>query len=105
MNLRAEPLAAPGDVRFRQDLLLLNDTGLTNIPLTTWPLSLGDVQSALNDIAYPLATGAAQRALERTRLRLSRELDHDTFDIVFGAAGATNPRIIRSFEDTPREKG
>jgi hypothetical protein len=105
MNVRAEPLAAPGDVRFRQDLQLLNDSGLTDIPLTTWPISLGNVDNALNEIDPGLTTGAAQRALERTRFRLSRELDRYNLDVVFGAAGAENPRIIRSFENTPRENG
>jgi hypothetical protein len=104
-NLRAEPLAAPGDIQLRQDLQILNDSGLTNIPLTTWPLPLGDVHDALNEIDDRLATGATKRALVRTRARLSRELAHDRFDVVFGAAGAANPRIIRSFENTPREKG
>ncbi len=43
----AEPLAAPGDVRLRHDLKLLNDSGVINIPLTAWPVSLGDVHNAI----------------------------------------------------------
>ena len=41
----AEPLAAPGDTRLRHDLQLLNDSGAINIPLTAWPMALGDVNT------------------------------------------------------------
>ena len=34
----AEPLAAPGDMRLRHDLQLLNDSGTINIPPTAWPV-------------------------------------------------------------------
>ena len=46
----AEPLAAPGDTRLRHDLQLLNDSGAINIPLTAWPVALGDVHNALNSV-------------------------------------------------------
>ena len=47
---RAEPFAAPGDMRLRHDLQLLNDSGVMNIPLTAWPVSLGDVHNALDGV-------------------------------------------------------
>ena len=46
----AEPLAAPGDMRLRHDLQLLNDSGAINIPLTAWPVSLGDVNNAIDGV-------------------------------------------------------
>ena len=36
-NAMAEPLAAPGDIRLRHDLQLLNDGGAINVPLN-WRL-------------------------------------------------------------------
>jgi hypothetical protein len=46
-NALATPLAAPGDMRLRHDLQLLNDAGVINIPMTAWPISLGDVHNAV----------------------------------------------------------
>ena len=39
----AEPLAVPGDLRVRNDLQLLNDSGVINVPLSAWPIALGDI--------------------------------------------------------------
>ena len=45
----AEPWAGPGAARLRNDLQLLNDTGVLNIPLTAWPVAWSDVYSSLED--------------------------------------------------------
>lgn len=101
----AEPLAAPGDVVLRHDLELLNDAGFTNIPLTAWPVSLGDVRKALDDITQFDPTDAQWFAYVRVKDHLSRELDLGELRYGVGAAAASDPRIIRSFENTPREDG
>ena len=46
----AEPWAAPGDMCLRHDLQLLNDEDVTNLPLTTWPLSWRDISHAVLDV-------------------------------------------------------
>ncbi|HNP35692.1 MAG TPA: capsule assembly Wzi family protein [Woeseiaceae bacterium] len=100
--LLADTLAAPGDLQLRNDLQLLNDTGAINIPLTAWPVALGDVDNALRSIDSEKLGQSQQQALDRLRDRLSVELELDTIDYLFGAAAAQGPRVIRSFEDTPR---
>ena len=43
--------------------------------------------------------------LDRLKERLRRELDVGSVNARVGIAGAYNPRIIRSFENTPRDEG
>ena len=101
----AEPLAAPGDLQLRSDLQLLDDAGVLEVPLTTWPISLGDVHRALANVNEAELNDATTRALERVRFRVSWELDYNAFDFVVGASAAAEPRVIRTFEDTPRAEG
>ncbi len=101
----AEPLAAPGDMRLRHDLQLLNDSGAINIPLTAWPVSLGDVSNAIEGVDAAALNKSNLLALSRVRKRLSWELDVDSFDFVFGVSGSSEPRVIRTFENTPRAEG
>ena len=98
----AEPLAAPGDMRLRHDLQLLNDSGVINIPLTAWPVSLGDVHNALDGANVDELEENVGQAYRRIQQRLSWELDIDSFDFVFGVSGSSEPRVIRTFENTPR---
>ena len=98
----AEPLAAPGDLLLRHDLQLLNDSGVMNIPLTAWPVALGDVHNALVDAESEALNDAVARALRRVRNRLAWELDVGSYDFVFGASASSEPRVIRTFENTPR---
>ena len=101
----AEPLAAPGDMRLRHDLQLLNDNSVTNIPLTAWPVSLGDVRNALAEANTAQLDGSTMLAYERLRRRLSWELDISAVDFVFGASGSSEPGVIRTFENTPLAEG
>ena len=98
----AEPLVAPGDMRLRNDLQLLNDAGVINIPLTAWPVSLGDVHNAISLASLKDVDDATFQAYRRTKQRLSRELDIDSLDFVFSVSGSSEPRVIRTFENTPR---
>ena len=101
----SEPLAAPGDLRLRHDLQLLNDTGVTNIPLTAWPISFGDVHNALVEVDASTLIESNRRAFLRLRDRLSWELDVGAVDFIVGLSGDSEPRVIRTFENTPREEG
>ncbi|MBM24045.1 MAG: hypothetical protein CMD78_07260, partial [Gammaproteobacteria bacterium] len=42
-NLQASPWAIPGDLMLRHDVQILVDSGVINIPMTTWPLAWGDI--------------------------------------------------------------
>lgn len=100
----AGPILPPGDMQLRSDLQLLNDSGVTNVPLTAWPIAIGDVHVALDDADVRSLSGPVRSAYERVRYRLSFEMDTNTTDVRFGFSGASNPRIIRTFENTPRDE-
>ena len=101
----AEPLAAPGDMRLRHDLQLLNDTGVINVPLTAWPLSLGNIHWAVQNGDATSLSISERVALDRVRDWLSWELEPGTVRYSVGLSAAHNPRVIRSFEHTAREEG
>jgi len=102
---RAEPWAGPGDTRLRNDLQLLNDTGVINIPLTAWPVAWGDVYRSLADNRVSSGLAPEVRAAYGRVRRLARDEMRDGEAVIeFAASGADNPRIIRSFEHTPREE-
>ena len=42
-HLQASPWAIPGDLVLRHDIQVLVDSGVINIPMTTWPLAWGDI--------------------------------------------------------------
>ncbi len=63
----AEPWAAPGDARLRNDLQLLNDTGVINIPLTAWPVAWGDVYDGLADTKISGLSPDVRNSLTPTR--------------------------------------
>ena len=100
----AGPLADPGNLQLRHDLQLLNDAGIIDIPLTAWPLSLPDVHASLDSI--PRTTSPeSEAALARVRHWLGAELDIGVPWFQLTAAGAVEPRFVRSFEATPRDEG
>ncbi|TDJ48643.1 MAG: capsule assembly Wzi family protein [Gammaproteobacteria bacterium] len=100
----AGPYLAPGNMALRSDLQVLADGGHLSAPITTWPLSWGDIAASLDD------SGADWRPEEIVALvRLRRHIDAQTVSGIptFTAygSGAANPQQIRSFEATPREDG
>ena len=101
----AERWAAPGDPLLRSDLQLLGDTGLLPIPLTSWPLSWDDIGRSLADVDEAGLPNGALRAFERLQRRARLESQANGPGLRIRAGVATNPRIVRSFENTPREEG
>ena len=101
----AAPLAPPGDLGLRHDLQLLNDAGAINIPLTAWPVALGDVYNALAVADRTDFSTATQAAFERVRKHLTWELETGAVSYRIGLSASENPRVIRSFENAPREDG
>lgn len=99
------PFVAPADMRLRHDLLLLDDAGLINVPVTTWPLAWDDVMKALDDIDPLELAGALHFAY--LRLKSSLRAATETGDVAYrvSAGAAVEPRAIRTFEDTPRDEG
>lgn len=101
----AEPFARPGDTLLRADLQLLNDAGVLNMPLSAWPLSFGDIARGLHAIDSANTSPAVAAALARVRERVRWESGADAWRFDFGLSLAEKPRVIRSFENTPREEG
>jgi hypothetical protein len=102
--LHAEPWAAPGDALLRADLQLLADRGIIHGPLQTWPLSWGDISRDVTDVPGDTALATAeQAALNRVRKRAEWETRSGVRAPHVRLALGHDPRIIRSFENTPRE--
>ena len=100
----ANPLFDPGDMRLRHDLELLNDSGVINVPLTAWPISVADIHEKLRaadrSSLSPVQNAAAARVLERLRG------DTSVGEVQFGfeLSASAEPRFIRTFESTPRDE-
>ena len=57
-------------MRLRHDLQLLNDSGVINVPLTAWPISLGDINNAIRAADVSDMSGSTKEAV-RSRARSS----------------------------------
>jgi len=107
-NATAEPWIGPGDVRLRHDLQMLSDAGLLTGPSMSWPIGWSQVARELANLAasdtIPLTPGQ-QAAVARLQSLAQHEMRAG--DIGFSAelAGAVDPTLLRTFEDTPREEG
>src|SRR5690606_19884501 len=101
----AEPWAGPGDPRLRSDLQLLDDAGAIDVPLTSWPLSWEDIRRSLADVDRAGLTDKTWAAYDRVKRRAGRETAQGEPGFRIAGSAASNPRIVRSFEDTPREEG
>jgi len=102
----ADPWLPPGDLAVRHDVELLADVGVLKGPTTTWPLSWGDIANGLAE-ANVATLGVAERAaLLRLQQRVKEEKRTDGISPEFRMAIAGDePRRLRTFEATPREKG
>jgi len=98
--VNAEPLAAPGDLRLRHDLQLLSDSGLLNIPLTTWPVPWGDIANALAD-KKEVHGAALLASWRRVHHRIDIEFSN-RLQLTTRLASAASPVRFRTFTDTPR---
>lgn len=70
----ASPWVDASDLRLRNNLRLLNDSGVLAVPLTAWPVMWADVNAALQTLSDKELT-AAQRAAVK---ELKFELGHHT---------------------------
>jgi hypothetical protein len=95
--------APTGDMLLRDDLQLLNDSAATNLPLSAWPLSWADIHNSLAEADFGSLSPTVRAAYERVWSKASDALyvGFGGFDVSAGFAGS--PRIIRTFENTPRE--
>jgi Capsule assembly protein Wzi len=101
--VRADPWAAPGDLALRNDLQLLADAGIVRTPVTSWPVSWGDVRRDVQatDVRWQARSNVAA-ALRRVQREARRQTDGGLAGEV-RLAGASNPAVVRGFESVPRE--
>lgn len=98
------PWLPPGDIAVRHDLQLLSDAGLIGVPLTTWPLSWGDLSQTLSDLPKDgLQAPALMQAAKRLRKRARKATKVRRLQSSLRLSLANEARRIRGFEATPRE--
>jgi len=95
---------APGDSALRQDIQILADAGVIRAPITTWPLSWGDISASLQN-QDDVLPAYQEAALLRLRRRAADATATGAVQLRVRAGATENPRQIRTFEDGPREDG
>jgi hypothetical protein len=101
----AGPWIDPGDSGLRHDIQVLADAGIIEGPVSTWPLSWGDIGGALSAAPDPGLGAAELAAIRRLRSRFERAGVVGTLRFNAHASATSHPREIRTFEDGPREGG
>ncbi|MEM6818432.1 MAG: capsule assembly Wzi family protein [Pseudomonadota bacterium] len=100
----AGPYVDPGNLALRSDIQLLADAGVISAPVTSWPLSWGDLMNNLSDFRdvdrlseaeFAALTRIRRVGAKRTRLREVSYFLLAKYD--------TQPSRIRGFEDRARE--
>jgi hypothetical protein len=94
------------DLRLREDLMLLVDHGVINLPLNEWPLARRDVAEAIAN-AKPEAFGevALQVALARLQRASAEPDDADVWKIREVRASTGQPGLLRDYATLGRENG
>jgi hypothetical protein len=104
LSTHADPLARPGDMLLRHDIRLLVDEGILNLPMNTWPIPWGDIFDQLSRAPTAELSPESAGAMVRLRDRARWRLDAGEWYMTGWASVAAEPRVIRTFEDTPREE-
>ncbi|MGH8497164.1 MAG: capsule assembly Wzi family protein [Gammaproteobacteria bacterium] len=97
------PWLGPGDLALRHDVQLLADAGVIDGPVTSWPMSWGEVSRSFADVDSADLSAAELEAFRRVRDRARAAMRIDTVEIDARLAVAEDPRRLRTFEATPRE--
>ena len=104
LGVKASPWIEVGDERLRNNLQLLNDSGVMPISLTTWPVMWADVKKALSKVKRPdlnAAQASAVRELEFELRYQARQGVKRSVELV----AASSRALFRDFGAYQREKG
>ena len=102
----AEPWLPAGDLALRSDIQILADAGIIKAPVMAWPLRWPDIaRDVLADTDSEGYDSWVRSALNRVKRRAQMEMRTGRVTTHVRAAAAENPRLLRTFEDTPRESG
>jgi hypothetical protein len=95
-----------GDKRLREDLTLLVDEGVINLPVNEWPLARKDVADALLSVnAREMQDLALQHALARVRAAVTPPEDAATWRVREVSIVAGQPGLLRNEGTLGRENG
>ncbi len=73
---RADFYVPPGEVRLCYDLTSLADSGVIDVPLSTWPLSRANIERVVETLEANELSPHLSAALARVHRRLERETAH-----------------------------
>ncbi len=96
----AEPWASPGDLRLRHDIQILADAGVIVGPVNTWPIPWASITFSKDIESLAPAEQAAYRRVSASRNLHTRIGQLQGY---FKSSIGTDPRQVRTFEDTPRQ--
>ena len=103
-SAQAGPWVAPGDMALRHDIQVLAAAGVLTGPVTSWPLSWGDI---LNDIAQFNDNASLSQTEAQTLVRVRRLGVRNTrigeLNNSLDANYDTEPSRLRGFERRARE--
>ncbi len=102
-SAHADPWLSPGNVQARQDVELLQDSGVINIPITTWPIPWGSLAAALAPVQVDTLSPVQQVAYERL-LEGIRAVQGGSDQVGYMLEAAPGRPALRWFGATPRGK-
>ena len=102
-SVDADPWLPPGDPALRHDVQLLTDLGVLTGPAITWPLSWGDLANAIGRADLESLDAGGRAALARLAQRVEEEKRAFVHVPSVRVSLDEEPRILRTFEATPRE--
>ena len=101
----ASPWAEPGDAQLRTDIHVLENFGLIDGVLNTWPLPWAQITYHLAKADRDLLPPYAQAALDRVRARAASETRQGQLHAMLEASLTNQPALVRGFEYTARQRG
>ncbi len=104
LSAEAKPWLDTGDMKLRHELQLLSDSGLLNVPLTTWPLASKDIHDGLKSSKSNISS---HPELLSVLTNINKRLEEEDFGSGFKieAEGRTKKLLVRDFSGEGREKG
>ena len=97
-HLQASPWAIPGNLILRHDIQVLVDSGVINIPMTTWPLAWGDIAYNLSKTEKEM-TSFELASFQRIKEALLEE-EIGGISANTSLKFAKNPETVTSFNDS-----
>ncbi len=97
-HVQASPWAIPGNLILRHDIQVLVDSGVINIPITTWPLAWGDIAYNLSKTEQEM-TSFELASFQRIKEALLEE-EIGGISANTSLRFAKNPDTITSFNDS-----